>query len=347
MRRFLLAASSFVLATAACGPKSEKAAAPAAPVAPPVSTATPVATPAAETAPAGVSRATVTVTRIPWPGEGTAGAILDIAAVAPGEAIAVGQAGVLRIAGGAVEVTPLPSGIATSVWADGADFAVVVGYGGISYARERDGAWTPLPTGTDADLLAVWGRGSGASRQVFAGGTRGTVLELRDGAWAKVPAPEPVHVNGFAGNAESLWAIGELGGGNGEGAILEWNGNAFLDACPQLACGSAVYDGWAPVAGELWTAGARGELVRYAGLHPEWISTAVREDLTGVWGTGTSDVFVIGDAGTCLRFDGTAWAPLPLGTTDDLRAISGLPSGEAWIAGAGGSLLHIAATPGG
>lgn len=327
----------FLVAATACAPRATERARVPLPARTPV-LATP---PSSEPAPVGLVRGNASLETIAWAGEG-AGALLDIAAIGPGVALAVGEQGVVRISGDTVEVSPLPDGIATSVWADGASFAVVVGYGGSSYVRENGGAWTPIATGTDADLLAVWGRSRDGVREVYAGGAKGTLLRLSESTWEKVPSPESAHLSGIAGNASWVWAFGELGGGGspGEGVLLRSAGGAFTDACPDLACGGAIYDGWAPVPGELWTAGARGEVVRYAGAQAEWITVGVQEDLTGIWGTGVRDLFVVGDAGTCFHFDGTAWKKLDAGD-GDLRAISGLPTGEAWIVGGDGAIRHV------
>lgn len=337
---------AFVLVAlaAGCSPKPEKPK-----IATPVHR--PVATPApsSEPAPKGLVRE-ASLARVRWAGEG-AGALLDVVAIGPGEALAVGEPGAVRITEGGerVDVAPFPDGIATSVWADGASFAVVVGYAGMSYVREGAGAWVAAPTGTDANLSAVWGRSKNGVREVYAGGARGLLLRWNGSAWEKLPAPETAQVSRIAGNASWIWALGESGGGGspGEGVLLRSAGGEFTDACPDLACGGALYDGWSPVQGELWTVGIRGEVVRYTGARlaqAEWIATGTREDLTGVWGTGVSDLFVIGDAGTCLRWDGAVWKPLDAGDRD-LRGIDGLPSGEAWIVGADGSIHRVAPPP--
>ena len=334
-----------VLASVGCAPAPEKKKKAPLPVARPV-VATPV--PAAEAAPAGIARAQVQLTQVRWAGEG-AGALLDVAAIAPGEALAVGEPGAvwIREGGDKVEVAPFPDGIATAVWADGAAFAAVVGYGGMSYVREGAGAWTAAPTGTEANLTAVWGRTKNGAREVFAGGERGVLLRWNGTAWEKLAGPETARVSRIAGNGAWVWAVGESGGGGspGDGALLRSAGGEFTDACPELACGGAIYDAWSPVQSELWTAGIGGEVVRYTGARlaqAEWIKTGVAEDLTGIWGTGVGDLWIVGDGGTCMRWDGTLWKPVPAGDRD-LRGIDGLPSGEGWIVGADGSIRHIPA----
>lgn len=341
-----LATLVFLALASGCAPRASEppvAATPApAPVAP--------ATPSLEPPPRGLSRGEATIARIPWAGEG-AGALFDVAPIGPGEALAVGESGVVHVRGDVVEVAPFPGGIATSVWADGASFAVAVGSSGLSYVREGAGAWTPVETGTDADLLAVWGRSQGGVREVYAGGEKGTLLRLNGSTWETLASPEPAHLSGITGNAAFVWALGEVGGRlpagtssgggvPGEGVLLRSEDGAFTDACPELACGGPIYDGWAPVPNELWTVGARGEVVRYVGAQAEWIATGTRVDLTGIWGTGVRDLFVVGKAGTCLHFDGTGWKTLDAGK-NDLRAIAGLPTGEAWMVGADGSIRHV------
>ncbi len=287
----------------------------------------------------GVARATTPLLEpIAWPGDGD---LLGIAALTTSQALAVGVPGAVWIDGSRVRVAPFPDGIADAVWADGPSFAVVVGYGGISHLWNGK-TWTAAPTGVDADLHAVWGRGSGKSRQIFAGGSKGTILSWVDGAWTRMKAPDSVIVSAFAGAGEKLWAVGQTSGEtNSEGAILRLDGDTWVDACKDLACGGAIYAAFAPDANDLWTAGAAGELVHYANGQPELLRSGTRGAITAIWGTGRSDLFVAGDGGFCLHWNGKTWAPLP-SSDEDLRAMSGLPNGEAWIAGGAGTIRHVA-----
>lgn len=281
-----------------------------------------------------------------WAGAGgAAGALLGVSVVEDGRAVAVGEAGVLWL-DPQPRVAPLPDGIPHAVWADGASFAVAVGYAGIAYVWEGN-TWTKVETGVTSDLHAVWGRRRGDERVVYAGGAAGVVLALvrgekqRGWRFERMKAPDAAVISAFAGAGNKVWAVGQQSGSGepADGLVLELAGDTWVDSCPDIACGGAIYGAWAASGDELWTAGIAGELVRYVKGQPEWILTGTREDLTGVWGSGPADVFVIGDGGTCLHHDGKSWMPVPAGDRD-LRAIHGSPSGEAWAVGADGTILR-------
>lgn len=302
--------------------------------------------PAESIGPAGPPR----LEAIPWPGVATGADLLAVAALSSSQAIAVGVPGAVWIdaAKGTVRVAPFSDGIADAIWADGPDFAVAVGYGGIAHLWDGR-AWSDAPTGIDADLEAVFGRETGGVRQVFAGGSKGTILSLGpEGHWTKMAAPDNVTISAFSASGDKVWAVGFVPAGDGsDGVILRLDGDRWVDACHDLACDGAIYAVWAAGAGDLWTGGARGELVHYTALQPELLKSGTRATITSIWGTSATDVFVAGNAGFLLHWSGTSWAPLAVGN-DDIRAIGGLPTGEAWVVGASGLIRHVVrGTPGG
>ena len=62
--------------------------------------------------------------------------------------------------------------------------------------------------------------------------------------------------------------------------------------------------------------------------------------LRGVWGSGPSDVWAVGDGGGVLRWNGTVWAPVDSGTDLDLYAVWGSGPGNLWVAGQKGTILR-------
>ena len=80
---------------------------------------------------------------------------------------------------------------------------------------------------------------------------------------------------------------------------------------------------------------------------PIWVQVPAitTNDLYAVWGSSSSDVWVVGVAGTVLHFDGNAWTALPPITTKALTAIWGSGPSDIWadaytIGGGGGQLFH-------
>ncbi|MBN2560091.1 MAG: hypothetical protein JXQ75_04100 [Phycisphaerae bacterium] len=55
--------------------------------------------------------------------------------------------------------------------------------------------------------------------------------------------------------------------------------------------------------------------------------------LNGIWGTGSTDVFAVGDAGTILHYDGWNWTPMDSGTTESLRGVWGSGPIDVFVVG--------------
>lgn len=67
-------------------------------------------------------------------------------------------------------------------------------------------------------------------------------------------------------------------------------------------------------------------------------------DLNGVWGTGSTDVFAVGVSGAIDHFDGTGWSGMSSNTTSDLYAVWGSDPMNVYAVGAGGTLLYFNGT---
>jgi len=68
-----------------------------------------------------------------------------------------------------------------------------------------------------------------------------------------------------------------------------------------------------------------------------------RETLSGVWGTGGNNVFVVGTAGTILNYNGTNWELMQSNSTRSLNGIWGSAQDNILVAISGasqGSVLH-------
>jgi len=59
-----------------------------------------------------------------------------------------------------------------------------------------------------------------------------------------------------------------------------------------------------------------------------------------VWGTSTSDVFVVGPGGLISHFNGTAWSSMPSGTTANLFAIWGSGPNDVFAVGNNATVVH-------
>jgi hypothetical protein len=75
------------------------------------------------------------------------------------------------------------------------------------------------------------------------------------------------------------------------------------------------------------------------------MNSGTTESLNAVWGSSSSDVFVVGYGGTILHYDGETWSPMSSGTTTGLNDLWGSSGSEVFAAGgdwwdAGGTILH-------
>ena len=70
------------------------------------------------------------------------------------------------------------------------------------------------------------------------------------------------------------------------------------------------------------------------------MTSGTSEDLHGVWGNSSTDVFAVGDAGTILHYDGSDWSGMTSGTAANLSDIWGWNSSYIVAVGESGTILH-------
>jgi hypothetical protein len=92
-------------------------------------------------------------------------------------------------------------------------------------------------------------------------------------------------------------------------------------------------------AGDLWAVGGNCALRLQRGL---WAAMPPpRDALTAVWGSGTDDVWAVGNTGTIYRYNGKVGGEVtPKPTTQHLRSISGTAADDIWAVGYGDTILH-------
>ncbi|MCZ7686179.1 MAG: hypothetical protein M5U28_48430 [Sandaracinaceae bacterium] len=252
---------------------------------------------------------------------------------------------------------------AVALWA-GASGSLMVGAAAARvpalYEQIAD-EWYPLDVGSlPLRVHALWGT---ASFTVAAGGlfplnTPGGVtirsenaVLLRDGSgpWGVMDVPEvsggAIGLIGVWGTArDDLYACSSTD-------VFHYDGASWTALGPiGLPFPS---DGWAAARDAVWVAGARcdtdctagdprGSVFRFDGT--SWAEvTSADATLRAVWGTGPSDVLVVGDAGTIQRFDGTDWLDMASGTTADLFDVWASGPNDVWAIG-DAVLLHYDGT---
>ena len=63
-------------------------------------------------------------------------------------------------------------------------------------------------------------------------------------------------------------------------------------------------------------------------------------NLGGVWGSSSSDVFAVGDYGTILHYNGSTWVNMSSGTSKLLYSVWGTSSSDVFAVGYDGTILH-------
>jgi hypothetical protein len=151
------------------------------------------------------------------------------------------------------------------------------------------GSWEAVDVGVDVPLLNwIHGDDSGS---LIAVGRGGVALHFDGAAWAQVETPSAQNLWGAWGaSMDDVWAVGgdALPSDDLRGVILRWDGDAWTEmALPETL-----------EAGEIYA----------------WFK---------VWGSGPSDVYIVGQKGAVLHWDGAALTEIDVGTEDDLIAVWG------------------------
>jgi hypothetical protein len=126
-------------------------------------------------------------------------------------------------------------------------------------------AWKRHFTGISGDL---WWTQVFADGSVFAGGTTGTVLRFKNGAFTtEATPPETSTVYGVWGvSASDLWAVG--GDGESHGFIWHFDGTQWSvpEGLPaDLSLKSTIYKVWGASAKDVWFVGSGTRVVHYDG----------------------------------------------------------------------------------
>ena len=75
------------------------------------------------------------------------------------------------------------------------------------------------------------------------------------------------------------------------------------------------------------------------------MSSGTGDDLKGVWGTSTSDIFTVGGSGRILHYDGSEWSEMSSGTANILYDVWGTSAFDVFAVGENGTILHYSEEP--
>jgi hypothetical protein len=160
------------------------------------------------------------------------------------------------------------------------------------------------------DLWWVWG----IDDDVWFGGTGGTILRYRDGAFQKTPTPRPSGtVFGIWGGAsDDVWAVG-AGGGAG-GIVWHWNGVEWSEAVVPAGVPATMFKVHGRATNDVWFSGSSGFAMHWDGNALSPITTNTTAPLFSVAVTNNEAIVVGGQSGAAeiLESTGGDFAPVNL-----------------------------------
>lgn len=276
---------------------------------------------------------------------------------------AVGQSGKILYSTGDGTWTGQTSGVTTQLNAvHGAQSGkVYAGGAGTTVLRQDVGAstWTQVPvtaTLPPSNIYAIWGYAPELSpKNTYFFGDQGRFLRAFDDPSPITVASGSIGVTVRAITAQAptefelLCVVGdETNVGNYSDGMGEWNWRTIGSTADTL------YGLWQariipPTSEPLWSVGTNGKIYRAAQCYnfvPDtgsgWTEEAsgVSSTLRAVWGSSSSDIYVVGDGGVILRSTGNGqWTREVSGTVQNLRSIWGASATDIFIVG-DGIILH-------
>jgi hypothetical protein len=85
--------------------------------------------------------------------------------------------------------------------------------------------------------------------------------------------------------------------------------------------------------------GDGGIILHYDGNNWSLMSSGTTDDINGIWGSSSSDIFAVGYAGMILHYDGHTWSPTFSGASDDFNSIWGSSKSDIFAVGRS-SIFH-------
>jgi hypothetical protein len=97
---------------------------------------------------------------------------------------------------------------------------------------------------------------------------------------------------------------------------------------------------WGSGRDDVWVVGDAGTILHYDGTNLSSVPSGTMNQLLGVWSSGKNDVWVAGVDGTVLRYGGTRFSKMATGSTQILQGVWGTSANNVWLTGEGGTILR-------
>jgi hypothetical protein len=187
-----------------------------------------------------------------------------------------------------------------------------------------------MTLGSADSVMALWGTGK---NDVYAVGENGLVRHYDGLRWSVIATPTAKTLLGLWGRGDDMFAVGD------GGVVVRGTGTTIV---PSTSGPNSWRRAW-HTGSTFFLAGSAGTLLEGDGV--TWTPhTGSAQDLSDLWGTSTSDVYVVGDGGTILHWNGSAFSPAQTSTVAvQLFGAWGIVSGPTttvFAVGAGGTILR-------
>jgi hypothetical protein len=185
-----------------------------------------------------------------------------------------------------------------AVWGSAANDVFAVGLEGLIF--HYDGSqWREMDTGMTNSkvfyhLKDIWGT---SSTDVFAVGSYGTILHYDGNQWTAMNSGSTINLEGIWGTSSTdVFAVGW------NGTILHYDGNQWT--AMNSGTSSLLSSVWASSSHDVFAGGDNG-IFHYDGQ--QWTAMGVSPNVISIWGTSSTEVFVLSHSGRIFRYNGHQW----------------------------------------
>lgn len=266
--------------------------------------------------------------------------------------------------------TELPYSHLHAVWGGPGGEAWAVGGASIIHSTDGGVTWSSVApaTANTAIYTGVWGNSTG---KVFVAGTeldagtgrfKGVLLASADSGvtWSRteiVDGTDQRFLQDLWGTSDTeLWVAGLASIPSfsnlhplvlhSTDAGVTWDTASVSDSLMTVpnaiwaAPGAGVY-----MSGGHSVPGGQSGVLLYSADGVTWTTEqtmppTMNNEITGVWGTGPDNVYMVSGEGTVRQWNGAAWTNLSSGTSAILMGIFGTSARDVWAVGYDGTIVH-------
>jgi hypothetical protein len=164
--------------------------------------------------------------------------------------------------------------IVTAIWGDGGIPLWATCDRGDVLKYEGSFTWSTMATGVSVDLWDLWGT---TSNNIYAVGSRGTVIRYSGSNWDSVGTPTNQALNGVWGSGPNdIFAVGDWG------TIIHYDGTVW--SAQDSGTTEHLFDIWGFDNSDVYAVGFNGTILHYDGNDWQPDASGVDQDLLAVWG---------------------------------------------------------------